>query len=241
MSKKKHIFRGKSKTPVQIIDKCFSDDSSLITGEQVPTHIVIHEVSLGTGRSPKEYNLDYYEQRLKKFSEDKRTIGYHYLVSDNEIYHFIPDDKSTDHTGTIFGNHNSIGIERLICDGIDFEKAVHNQAQLIATLMLKYNIPIQNIYTHKQMQMEFGGEKVKKEPKACPGRLNAGFRGTVSDFKNEITRCFLYGWFFTELLDEDKKSEIPKLMKITKSKIEEENKKAREKRRYNFRKIKKSL
>ena len=132
------------------------------------------------------------------------------------MYQFIPDTKSTDHTGTAFGNHNSIGIERLIYKGIDYENAVHNQAKLVATLMLKYNITIQNVYTHKQMQMEYGSERVKSTPKQCPGRLISGFRGTVQDFKHEVERCFEYGWFFKELLTPEQIKEIPVLMKVAK-------------------------
>lgn len=216
MSKKQHLFK-RPNTQSVIVKKLVPPDSSLITGDQNPTHIVIHEVSLGTGRSPKEYNLSYYANRINEFSKNGRTVGFHYLVGGKEIYQFIPDTKSTDHTGTSFGNHNSIGIERLICNGIDYENAVHNQAKLVATLMLKYNIPIQNVYTHKQMQMEFGTEKVKSAPKPCPQRLNAGFRGTVQDFKHEVERCFIYGWFFTDILSQEQINKIPDLMEIAKN------------------------
>lgn len=228
-----HLFKGKGPTAKRITNKLISPDSSLITGDQAPTHIVIHEVSLGTGRSPKEYNLSHYAKMLDEYSQKGRTVGFHYLVGDNEVYQFIPDNKSTDHTGTMFGNKNSIGIERLICNDIDYENAVHNQAKLIATLMLKHNIPIQNVYTHKQMQMEYGSEKVKNAPKSCPSRLNAGFRGTVQDFKHEIERCFQYGWFFEDILTQEQINQIPELMKITEERIKERNRKAKERRRSN--------
>lgn len=81
---------------------------------------------------------------------------------------------------------------------------------------------------------ENGSEAVKSSPKPCPQRLNAGFRGTMSDFKHEIERCFLYGWFFEELLDDKQKAEIPGLMEVTKKKIEERNRKAREARWFNI-------
>lgn len=97
--------------------------------------------------------------------------------------------------------------------------------------MLKYNIPIQNVYTHKQMQMEYGSEKVKSAPKQCPGRLISGFRGTVQDFKHEVERCFEYGWFFKELLTPEQIKEIPELMRIAKkAEIRRQNKLKEERR-----------
>ena len=230
MSKKQHIFKRK-KNPSVVVNKFLPPESTLMTGDQNPTHIVIHETSLGTGRSPENYDLTHYTDMLKEYSKNGRTVGFHYLVGDTQVYQFIPDTKSTDHTGTVFGNHNSIGIERLICKGIDYESAVHNQAQLVATLMLKYNIPIQNVYTHKQIQMEYGSEKVKSTPKQCPGRLISGFRGTVQDFKHEVERCFEYGWFFKELLTPEQIKEIPELMRIAKeAEIRRQNKLKEERR-----------
>ena len=88
-----------------------------------------------------------------KLLKDGSTIGYHYLVGDKEVWQFLEDDVATSHTGTPFGNKNSIGVERLICEGVNYEHAIHNQAKLVATLMLKHHIPIQNVLTHKEMQI----------------------------------------------------------------------------------------
>lgn len=223
MKKKKHIYkRPSNKMPdVKIEQKLLEESSSIITGDQEPTHIVIHEVSLGTGRSPESYNMEHYHNLINEFSKNGRTVGYHYLVGDNEVYQFVPDNKATDHTGTQFGNHNSIGIERLICKGINYEYAVHNQAKLVATLMLKYGISIKNVYTHRQMQAEYGNETKRQNPTQCPQRLIKGVRGTVQDFKHEVERCFLYGWFFEDILDEEQIKQIPDLMEIAKKRQRE--------------------
>ncbi len=158
MSKKYHLFKRQpnSEEKVKIEQRLLDEKLPSRMGKQNPTHIVIHEVSLGTGRKDESYNMEHYENLINEMGQNGRTIGYHYLVGDKEIYQFIPDDEATCHTGTAFGNHNSIGIERLICKGINYEYAVHNQAELIATLMLKHNIPIDNVLTHKEMQRVYG-------------------------------------------------------------------------------------
>lgn len=221
MSKNKHIFiRPPKRDDTVKVEQRFIDyDLPNRQGHQDPTYIVIHEVSLGTGRSPKEFNMERYEKKISEDARNGRTIGYHYLVGDKQVYQFLEDDVATGHTGTAFGNHNSIGVERLICEGVNYEFAIHNQAKLIATLMLKHNIPIDNVITHKEMQKRYGTDEQKANPKQCPGRLLAGFRGTVQDFKGEIKRCFMYGWFFNELLDEKQIEEIPKIQEIAKERF----------------------
>lgn len=221
MSNKKHIYKRppKGSKLVKVEPRFIDYDLPNRIGYQKPTYIVIHEVSLGTGKSPKEYNMERYERKISEDARNGSDIRYHYLVGDKQIYQFIEDDVATKHTGTPFGNFNSIGVERLICEGVNYEYATHNQAKLIATLMLKHNIPIDNVITHKEMQKRYATDERKENPKQCPGRMLAGFRGTVQDFKNEIRRCFLYGWFFTELLDEKQIASIPKLQEITKEVI----------------------
>ncbi len=126
------------------------------TGEkQIPKYIVIHEVSLGISKSPQTFNMDYYANKIFNDGKNGSKVGYHFLVGDKKIYQFIKEDERTNHSGTIQGNQESIGIERLICKGINYEYALHNQAKLIATLMTKWNIPIENVITHKRTQQIF--------------------------------------------------------------------------------------
>lgn len=223
MSKKYHIFKRPNKNiRVNVEEKILPNNSSNLLGPQVPKYIVIHEVSLGTGKSPSEFNMEHYYKKIYDAGQSGSTIGYHYLVGDNSIYHFIPDNIATGHTGTDFGNHKSIGVERLICKGINYEYAIHNQAKLIATLMLKHNIPLSNVITHKEMQLRYGSEERRNNPKQCPGRLIAGFRGTLNDFRTEIKRCFMHGWFFNELLDKKTINKIPDVMAWAQRKYREE-------------------
>lgn len=144
--------------------------------EQVPDYIIIHEVSLGNGRSPATYNLEYYANKILLDGLNGSKIGYHYLVGDKNVIQFIPDNQCAYHTGTDF-NYHSIGIERLICDGVRYPDALHNQAKLAATLMIKWNIPISNVISHKETK-----RLSNKEIKTCPNRLINGQYGVLDYF-----------------------------------------------------------
>ena len=224
MSKKYHLFKRPSKNmpEVHVTSKLLPSNFPNVQEPQIPTYIVIHEVSTGLGKSPENYNMEHYYNKIYEAGKNGSSIGYHYLVGDKEIYQFIPDTVATSHTGTFFGNSNSIGIERLICKGVNYEYAIHNQAKLTATLMLKHNIPLNHVLTHKQMQLQYGSEVKKANPTPCPSRLISGFRGTFVDFKTEIKRCFMYGWFFKELLTEEQIKELPIIQELALKKYTEE-------------------
>ena len=113
MSKKTHMFKRPQDT-VRVIPKILNEELPNRQGPQTPKYIVIHEVSLGTGRSPESFNMLHYEEKINADAEKGSTIGYHYLVGDKEVWQFLEDDVATSHTGTDFGNKNSIGIERVI-------------------------------------------------------------------------------------------------------------------------------
>lgn len=177
--------------------------------KQIPKYIVIHEVSLGLGRSPKKYNMEHYENLIRTQGKEGKHIGYHYLVGDKEIYKFIEEDEMANHTSTYEGNQ-SIGIERLICEGINYEHALHNQAKLAATLMIKWNIPLDNVKTHKGMIWLFDPERENK--KGCPSRMLAGQRGGEEKFRREIIKCFKHKWFFYELFTNEQIEAINKVI-----------------------------
>lgn len=173
--------------------------------KQTPEYIVIHEVSLGLGRSPENFNMEHYHNYIIQQGLEGRTVGYHYLCGDKEIYNFIPDDEKTHHVGCEL-NNNSIGIERLICKGISYCDALHNQAKLAATLMVKYNIPIDRVISHKTAQAMCGIE----QPKQCPNRLIAGQYGGFSLFYKEIKKCLEFGDLFYEVLGKENEMKLVK-------------------------------
>ena len=56
--KKYHIFKRPDRNiKVNVEEKLLPSNSSNLLESQIPKYIVIHEVSLGTGKSPVEYNM----------------------------------------------------------------------------------------------------------------------------------------------------------------------------------------
>ncbi len=161
---------------------------------QKPEYIVIHEVSLGLGKSPKEYDMTHYANKILVDGLNGDRIGYHYLVGDKMIYRFIPDNEVACHTGTPF-NFKSIGVERLICEGISYDDALHNQAKLVATLMVKWNIPLDNVITHLDTR-----RRSFIKDKVCPNRLIAGLYGGISGFMQEVLYCLNTKDLFYQIL-----------------------------------------
>ena len=168
---------------------------------QVPKYIVIHETSLGLGKTPKSKDMDNYEQLLYQYAERNMPVGYHYCVSDSEVWQFIPDDERTSQTGKgTLGNLMGIGIERLVNEVTDRNKSIHIQAKLSATLMIKWDIPLENVLTHRAIQHASNYEQKKD----CPSRMLAGQYGGTTQFYAEVLRCIQYGWIFEDHLSEDK-------------------------------------
>lgn len=165
--------------------------------KQVPDYIIIHEVSLGNGRSSEEYGMEHYADKILSDGLNNIKVGYHFLVGDRSIYQFIPEDECTCHSGSDF-NYHSIGIERLICEGVNYSNALHNQAKLAATLMVKWNIPLSNVISHKSALLISG-----KNPKECPSRLIAGQYKGFYIFYREIIKCLKDNDLFFDLLVED--------------------------------------
>ncbi|MCL2859467.1 MAG: peptidoglycan recognition protein family protein [Oscillospiraceae bacterium] len=158
--------------------------------KRIPRHITIHECSLGLGKTPPEFNLNYYIRLMEKPEPERKHVGYHYLVSDSEIIRFIPDEEVARHTRTDEGNYSSIGIERLVNEGTDFNKAISIQAKLTATLMVKWLIPLRNIKTHRDWRMDTN----------CPSRLLGGQNGGWEGFILQVQRYFETREFFEEIL-----------------------------------------
>ena len=202
---KKYVYHYKrTNKNIQVEKRYLKEGMTNRSGEkQIPEYIVIHETSLGLEKAPKEKTMERYEKMLyKRAEEDNTKVSYHFLCGDNAVWQFLPEDEATNHTGTKEGNKNSIGIERVVCKGTNFAEALHNQAKLTATLMKKWNIPIENVKTHKGMQWLYTPEREDK--KDCPSRMIHGWYGGWKRFVFEIERCFKYNWFFEDLLNEEK-------------------------------------
>jgi len=152
-------------------------------------YITIHETDLQLDRAPSYKDKNYYIRKIMIPPKERKEIGYHYLVSDDEIINFIPDNEYTRHTGSDYGNTVSIGIERLVNDGINHGIAIINQAKLAATLMEKYRIPIENVVPHKHWKNV-----------QCPARLLAGQYGGWQGFLKLVEKYHYMKDFFPKLL-----------------------------------------
>lgn len=126
------------------------------------TYITIHEASLGLGKTPADRTIGYYEKKLLNPPKDgTEKLGYHFMVSDQEVVQFISTKFRTAHAGCFDGN-SSIAIQRVVNCNVDFTKAICNQAKLTATLMAKFGMPLDHVVPRSY----WGGSK-------SPTRLNA--------------------------------------------------------------------
>lgn len=125
-----------------------------------PKYITIHEAELGINDVEKYKDVSYYYNMLLNPKKDREKVGYHYIVDDKGVYEFIEPTIVAYHCGNKYGNHNSIGIERCVNEGINHIEAINLQAELTALLMKNFNIPIENVTTHKYWSL-----------KECPNRL----------------------------------------------------------------------
>lgn len=121
-----------------------------------------------------------------KYFQTFREASAHYFVDSKEIIQTVADEYAAWHCGTQYGykhkecrNANSIGIE--ICSHKDSkgnyyfdDEAVARAADLTASLMRKYNIPIENVIRHYDVT-----------GKVCP----APFVKNESDWKSYLRLC----------------------------------------------------
>ncbi len=84
--------------------------------------------------------------------KNEQYLSWHYTVDDKEIFRHIPDNEIAWHAGDGRkeggGNMNGIGIEICVNRNSDFNTALKNAAWLVATLMKKHNIAIENVQQH---------------------------------------------------------------------------------------------
>ena len=132
--------------------------------EMKPTYITIHNSNNNVSA---EFNIKHMRQFYNPAS-------YHYAVG-ADIWQGIEDTRTAYHCGDGVdgeGNNNSIGIE--ICYSTDyktdkFDKAFNLAAKLVAFLMIKHDIPLEDVVQHNY----WSGED-------CPKRIRA--EGTWDKF-----------------------------------------------------------
>lgn len=96
------------------------------------------------------------------FNTTDRAASAHYIVDDKTIIRCIPDDEIAYHVGatnyTAIGesirvnpyspNYYLIGIEMCVNSDGDWDKTYKNTIELVAALLKKYNLKIDDVYRH---------------------------------------------------------------------------------------------
>ena len=111
--------------------------------------IVIHETGNVAPTAGAANHAKYISNLALK---NEQYLSWHYTVDDKEIFRHIPDNEIAWHAGDGRkeggGNMNGIGIEICVNRNSDFNTALKNAAWLVATLMKKHNIAIENVQQH---------------------------------------------------------------------------------------------
>ena len=135
--------------------------------EQI-AYIVLHYTGNKTDKAVN--NAKYFG----KTGTNTRSAGAHYFVDDTSIYQSVGDlytayavggkkytNCGTTGGGSMYGkitNTNSLSVEMCSTNGEISAKTIENAASLVKMLMMKYTIPLENVYRHFDVT-----------GKACPG------------------------------------------------------------------------
>ena len=128
--------------------------------------ITVHE----TGNFSKGADAAAHARYLKTVND---KISWHYTVDDKDCYQHLPEEETAFHAGDGAGdgNRKSIGIEICVNEGGELEKAVNNAARLVAKIMVRRKIPLENIVPHHHWS-----------GKNCPQGILAGKPVNWQDF-----------------------------------------------------------
>lgn len=138
-------------------------------------YIVIHE----TGNRAKTATA--LAHAKLQFNGNSRQASWHYTVDDKSAYKHFENTVICWHAGNANYNFNGIGIEMAVnhTDDSDYEKTLINTAELVASLMKLYNIPIDNVIQHN-----------RASGKNCPEILRSGkAKCKINTWSEFISRC----------------------------------------------------
>lgn len=127
-------------------------------------YIIIHE----TDNTGKGANADAHS-RLQYRGND-RQASWHYQVDDKEIVQSFSDDAQCWAASNKYYNENGINIEMCVNRDGDYKKMLDKTVELVKSLMIKYNIPKENVITH---------QKTSPQNKPCPRNLLSGAKGVT--------------------------------------------------------------
>jgi hypothetical protein len=118
----------------------------------IPKLIVVHMTDIdnlqGSFDAMYEPVLGEEREKLISRSYDRLNVSAHYLIDkDGTIYRLMPETYMSRHA--IGVNHNSISIENVgLNNAVPSPEQVESSAKLVQYLLVKYNIPKENVYSH---------------------------------------------------------------------------------------------
>lgn len=107
-------------------------------------------------------------------------VSWHYAVDDKIISQSIPDNENAWHAGdgeNGTGNRESLAIEICVNSNSDFKKAIDNAILLVADLMKKHKIPLENVVQHNHWK-----------GKNCPENIRKGNPITWQQFRDRVEK-----------------------------------------------------
>lgn len=162
--------RGIEKLDQSALDAIFGS-GYVIPNEDNVIWIVVHESGMAR---PKEDALCLADSQKRNLTRtDYREASWQYQVDEGVIYQSFPDSIEAWHAGGNYnagphwpyGNTNGIGIEMCINADGNYDGAMHMDTKLVANLVHKYNLQIENVARH----YDFAG-------KNCPAYMNDTLR-----------------------------------------------------------------
>lgn len=150
-------------------------------GQQIK-YIVIHDT--GNPKNGAGANNHYLY-----FNGGNRNASAHYFVDSKEIIQTVEDFDTSWHCGdnqkylngggmlkNIAKNSNSIGIEICINADGNYNKTINDTLELVKDLMVKYNIPLNNVIRHHDVS-----------GKMCPYTMSKNNWEAWHKFKSQLT------------------------------------------------------
>ena len=107
--------------------------------------------------------------RLRSRNNSLGYLSWHYTVDESVIYQSLPDNEQgqhADYEGP--GNRYSIGIEMCENRGNSRNMTLDRTARLVAYLMRKYRIPLENVVPHQHWRMVRYSDGKDLGYKNCP-------------------------------------------------------------------------
>lgn len=150
-------------------------DKTFYPGYTIPNEdntlwVVVHESGMALPEKTAEFMAKFqYNNVYVTPTENVREASWHYQVDDQGIYQSFNDRLACWHAGGnygdptkyySYGNSNSIGIEMAINADGNYDGAMRMDTKLVANLLYKYGLNIQNVKRH----YDFSG-------KICPAYM----------------------------------------------------------------------